>query len=70
MRGYLVVVPWLWIALAVIVIGLIAVVPRKRSWGPITYRRRSFVGGPFTGRILGFLLFVALVVILALAVTH
>jgi uncharacterized membrane protein len=60
----------LWVLVAVVVIGLIAVVPRKRSWGPITYRRRSFVGGPLTGRLLGTLLFAALVVLLVLAIEH
>jgi len=61
---------WLWILIGVIVLGLILVVPRRRSWGPFTYRRRSFVGGPVTGRVLGTLLFVALVVLVVLAFTH
>jgi hypothetical protein len=61
---------WLYVLIAVVVIGLIAVVPRKRSWGPITYRRRSFVGGPMTGKVVGGFLFVALGVLVVLAVTH
>jgi hypothetical protein len=63
-------VPWLWLLIAVVVIGLIAVVPRKRSWGPITYSRHSLVGGPVTGRILSTILFVALIVLVVLAVTR
>jgi len=60
----------LWVLIVVVVIALIAVTPRKRSWGPITYRRRSFVGGPVTGRVLGTALFLALVILVALAVTR
>ena len=60
----------LWVLIAVVVVGLIAVVPRKRSWGPITYRRRSFVGGPISGRVVSALLFVALIVLVVLAVTR
>lgn len=61
---------WLWVLIVAVVIGLIAVVPRKRSWGPITYRRRSFVGGPISGRVVSALLFVALVILMVLAFTH
>ena len=53
-----------------VVIGLIAVVPRKRSWGPITYRRRAFVGGPITGRVVSLLLFASLLVLVVLAITR
>jgi hypothetical protein len=61
-------VAWLWVAIALVVVALVAVVPRKRSWGPVTYSRRSFVGGRH--RMLGVLLFVALVVLVAIAITH
>ena len=61
---------WLWLLLGVVVLGLVAVVPRKRSWGPITYRRRSFVGGPVTGRVLEMLLFAALIILVVIAITH
>ena len=61
---------WLWVLIGAIAVGLIAVVPRKRSWGPITYRRRSFVGGPITGRVFGTLMFVALVVLVVFAITR
>jgi uncharacterized membrane protein len=61
----------LWVLIGLVVIGLIAVVPRKRSWGPITYRRRSFVGGPFSGRIVEVVLFAALIALVVLAaITH
>ena len=60
----------LWIAIGVILALLIAVIPRKRSWGPITYRRRSFIGGRVSGRILGLLLTVALIVLLVLAISR
>jgi hypothetical protein len=68
--GYYQFVLWLWALIAVVLVGLIAVVPRKRSWGPITYRRRRFVGGPVTGRVMEVLLFVALAVLVVIAVAH
>ena len=61
---------WLWVLIAVVVAGLIAVVPRKRKWGPITYQRRSFVGGRRTGRVVGVLLFAALIILVVLAITR
>ena len=60
----------LWVLIGPVVIGLVAVVPRKRSWGPITYSRRSFVGGPVTGRVVEVLVFAALIVLVVVAVTH
>ncbi len=60
----------LWIAVAAVVVALVAVVPRKRSWGPITYRRRSMVGGPLSGRLLTIGLTVLLVVLLVVAFTR
>ena len=60
----------LWIAVAAVVVALVAVVPRKRSWGPITYRRRSVIGGPFSGRLLTIGLTVLLVVLLVVAFTR
>jgi hypothetical protein len=61
---------WLWVLIVIVVLGLIAVVPRRRSWGPITHRRRSFVGGRVTGRVVGTLLFVVLVILVVIAITH
>jgi hypothetical protein len=58
-----------WVLIGAVVVGLVAVVPRRRKWGPITYRRQSFVGGPISGRLLSGALFVALVVLVAIAVT-
>jgi hypothetical protein len=58
-----------WVLIGAVVVGLVAVVPRRRKWGPITYRRQSFVGGPVSGRLLSRTLFVALVVLVAIAVT-
>ena len=60
----------LWIAIAVVVVALIAVVPRKRSWGPVTYRRKSVVGGPLSGRVLAVGLTVLLLVLLIVAFTR
>jgi hypothetical protein len=60
----------LWIAVAVVVVLLLAVLPRKKSWGPVTYQRRSLIGGPVSGRILAVGLTVALIVLVLLAVTH
>jgi len=60
----------LWIAVAAVVVALVAVVPRKRSWGPITYRRRSVIGGPLSGRLLTIGLTVLLVVLLVVAFTR
>ena len=60
----------IWIAVGVTVALLIAVIPRKRSWGPITYQRRSLIGGRISGRILGALLTVTLIVLLALAIAR
>jgi hypothetical protein len=60
----------LWVLIGLVVIGLIAVVPRKRSWGPITYSRRSFVGGPFTGRVGEVILFAALIILVVLVIVH
>ena len=60
----------LWIAVAAVVVALVAVVPRKRSWGPITYRRRSMIGGPLSGRLLTIGLTVLLVVLLVVAFTR
>ena len=60
----------LWVLIGLVLVGLVAVVPRKRSWGPITYSRRSFVGGPVSGRVVEVFLFAALVVLVVLAVTH
>jgi uncharacterized membrane protein len=60
----------LWLLIGLVVIGLIAVVPRKRSWGPITYSRRSMVGGPVSGRVLEGVLFAALVVLVVVAIMH
>jgi hypothetical protein len=60
----------LWIAVAAVVVALVAVVPRKRSWGPITYRRRSVIGGPLSGRLLSVGLTVLLVVLLVVAFTR
>jgi hypothetical protein len=51
------------------VVGLVAVVPRRRKWGPITYRRESFFGGPISGRLLSGVLFAALVVLVVIAIT-
>lgn len=61
---------WLWVLIAIVALGLVAVVPRRRSWGPITYSRRSLVGGPITGRVLEVVLFAALIVLVVLAITH
>ena len=60
----------LWIAIAVVVGALIAVVPRKRSWGPVTYRRKTVVGGPLSGRVMAIVLTVSLVVLLIVALTR
>jgi len=60
----------LWLLIALVVVGLVLVVPRKRSWGPVTYRRKSFVGGPISGRALAIVLVIALAVLLFLALTH
>ena len=60
----------LWVAVAAVVVALFAVVPRKRSWGPITYRRRSLIGGPLIGRVLAVGLTVTLVVLLIVAFTR
>jgi hypothetical protein len=63
-------VPWFWLLIVAVVVGLIAVVPRKRSWGPITYRRRSFVGGPVTSRVAEVLLFAVLIVLVVFAIVR
>ena len=53
-----------------VAVALIAVVPRKRSWGPVTYRRKSVVGGPLSGRVLAVGLTVLLLVLLIVAFTR
>jgi uncharacterized membrane protein len=60
----------LWIAIAVVAVALIAVMPRKRSWGPVTYRRKTVVGGPLSGRVMAIVLTVLLVVLLIVAFTR
>jgi hypothetical protein len=60
----------IWVAIAVVVIALLAVLPRKRSWGPVTYRRKTVVGGPVSGRFLSIGLTVVLVVLLVVAFTR
>ena len=60
----------LWLAIAVVVVALIAVVPRKRSWGPVTYRRKAAVGGPLSGRVMAVGLTVLLVVLLIVVFTR
>jgi uncharacterized membrane protein len=60
----------IWVAIAIVVIALLAVLPRKRSWGPVTYRRKTVVGGPLTGRVLAVVLTVLLVVLLLVALTR
>jgi uncharacterized membrane protein len=60
----------LWIAIAAVVAALIAVVPRKRSWGPVTYRRKTVVGGPLSGRFMAIVLTVLLVVLLIVALAR
>lgn len=57
----------IWVLIAIVVLALVAVVPRKRSWGPITYRRRSLMGGPVTGRLLGAVLLIVLTVLVVIA---
>ena len=60
----------IWVAIAIVVIALLAVLPRKKSWGPITYQRRSLIGGPLSGRVLAIGLTVLLVVLLVVAFTR
>jgi len=60
----------LWIAIVAVVVALLAVLPRKRSWGPITYRRRTLVGGRLSGRVLALALMITLVVLLIVAITR
>jgi hypothetical protein len=60
----------IWVVIAIVVIALLAVLPRKKSWGPVTYQRRSLIGGPLSGRVLAIGLTVLLVVLLVVAFTR